>query len=107
MSAGVVVGGVIFGAILLEKWVELAGDCFNPDGCATHDFATSTYVIAGASLGAGLALGIAGLVVWRENVHATVRVDPLGAPPVKDTARLRLTPAAGPHWAGLGLAGRF
>src|SRR5262245_23351584 len=103
--AGVAVGYATFLVILFTKWVETAGYCAGD--CPTHDFATSTYVIAGASLGAGLAVGLAGVVMWRRNHHATVRVDPLGAPPVKDDARLRLTPAAGLRWVGLGLTGRF
>jgi hypothetical protein len=60
-----------------------AGECGMPSCPAPH-FATSTYVIGGASLGAGLALGAAGFVVWRRNYHAAVRVEPLGAPPVKE-----------------------
>jgi len=68
---------------------------------------TSTYILGAASLAVGLALGVAGLLVWQRNYHASVRVEPLGEPPVKDGARLRLTPAAGQRWAGLGLTGRF
>ena len=126
MSVGlavIVVSGAIFYAILFEKWVETAGDCGDPNGCATHDFATSTYVIAGASLGAGLTLGLTGLSVWLQHHHATVRVDPLGAPSAASAfpdrnrarqrtneawgARLLLTPAAGHRWAGLALTGGF
>jgi hypothetical protein len=108
--AGMVVGYVVFLAILFRKWTESAGYCGGD--CPTTDFDTSTYVLAGASLGVGLALGVTGMVMWRRNSHAEVRTSLLGAPPTPTAApssdvRLRLTPAAGPRWAGLALTGSF
>ncbi|HEY5449253.1 MAG TPA: hypothetical protein VIQ54_10905 [Polyangia bacterium] len=103
---GIVAGGVTFYGIAITKYRENLGACPTHD-CTTHDFADSTYILGAASLAVGLALGVAGLLVWQRNYHASVRVEPLGEPPVKDGARLRLTPAAGQRWAGLGLTGRF
>jgi hypothetical protein len=103
--AGIVVGGFLFARVLGQKFVEtIARDCAGP--CMDEDVPTSTWIVAGASLGAGLALGATGLVIFRKNSHALVDISPLG-PPRADTARLRLTPAAGPRWAGLGLTGGF
>lgn len=109
--AGIVVGGFLFAEILGQKFVETIGqDCAGP--CTYEDVSTSRWIVAGASLGAGLALGATGFVLLRKNrqvIVDTSRLDappPAGAPPAEDT-QLRLTPAAGPRWAGLGLSGGF
>lgn len=109
--AGIVVGGFLFAKILGQKFVETIGqDCAGP--CTYEDVSTTRWIVAGASLGAGLALGATGFVLLRKNRHAIVDTSPLAAPPPAgappaDDAQLRLTPAVGPRWAGLGLRGGF
>ena len=103
--AGVVVGSALLAQILGQKFVEtISQDCAGP--CMNEDVATSRWILAGASLGAGLAIGATGLYLFRKHSHAIVDTSAPGAPPARD-ARLRLTPAAGPRWAGLGLNGSF
>jgi hypothetical protein len=56
--------------------------------------------------GAGIVIEVTGLVLWEVNKRASIEVTPLAAPQANRT-RLRLTPAAGPQWAGLALTGNF
>jgi hypothetical protein len=59
---------------------------------------------------AGLALGAAGLIIWKANAHPAIRTRPLDArAPLSPApgARMRLAPAAGRQWAGLRLTGDF
>jgi hypothetical protein len=57
------------------------------------------------SLGAGVAVGVTGVVLWRSNAHADVKMNPLAPPPPR--AQLRLRPVAGLRWTGLALTGSF
>ena len=110
---GVAVGGVLLGAILGKKFVEMLGqDCSGP--CTYEDVSTSRWLVAGGSLAAGLALGATGFIVLQKSRHAVVDTRPLdasspaGAPPAPvNDAQLRVRPAAGLRWAGLALDGRF
>jgi len=73
---GVVVGGVLLGGILGQKFVETIGqDCAGP--CTYEDVSTTRWLVAGGSLAAGLAVGATGFVVLRRNSHAVVEVGPL------------------------------
>jgi hypothetical protein len=75
--AGVVVGGFLLGKILGQKFIEtIAQDCAGP--CRNEDVSTTRWIVAGASLGAGLALGATGFVIFRKNRHAIVEATPLG-----------------------------
>jgi hypothetical protein len=103
--AGFVTGAVILYFAVLDSAFSGLSECVG--SCADHPPRWMWYA-GGASLGAGLALGVTGVIVWRANAHATVRSTPLDdTPPPPYDARLRLTPAAGRQWAGLALTGRF
>ena len=58
------------------------------------------------ALGAGVAVGLTGLVLWRSNAHAEVKMDPLAPPRAR---RRPIAPAAvaGLRWTGLALTGSF
>lgn len=94
-----VVGVVVLSLALLDR------DHFVQ--CECGDVSAWRWYAGGISLGAGLALGTAGLLNWYANDDAVVSVDPLHWPPLPAPAALRLTPAAGRQWPGLGLTGRF
>ncbi len=95
-----VVGVVVLSLALLDRDHSIQCECTS--------VSTWRWYAGGISLAAGLALGTAGLIQWHANDDAVVSVDPLHWPPLSaPAARLRLTPAAGRHWAGLGLTGRF
>jgi len=99
-------GYITFLVIAWKKYGESAADCI-VSSCEREQFATSTYVIAGASLAVGAALGATGLVLWRGSSHAVLRSNAPDAPAASTGAALSLTPAAGHRWAGLALMGRF
>ena len=105
-ALGISAGYVTFLVIAWQKYVESAVDCAL-SSCERKEFATSTYVIAGASLAVGAALGATGLVLWRGSSHAVLRSDAPDAPAANTGAALSLTPAAGHRWAGLALMGSF
>ena len=105
-ALGISAGYITFLVIAWQKYVESAVDCAL-SSCERKEFATSTYVIAGASLAVGAALGATGLVLWRGSSHAVLRSDAPDAPAASTGAALSLTPAAGHRWAGLALTGRF
>lgn len=58
------------------------------------------------ALGVGVAVGVTGVVLWRSNAHAEVKMDPLAAPRARG-AQLRLRPIAGLRWTGLALTASF
>ena len=99
-------GYITFLVIAWKKYGESAADCI-VSSCEREQFATSTYVIAGASLAVGAALGATGLVLWRGSSHAVLRSNAPDAPAASTGAALSLTPAAGHRWAGLALMGSF
>jgi len=105
-ALGISAGYITFLVIAWQKYVESAVDCAL-SSCERKEFATSTYVIAGASLAVGAALGATGLVLWRGSSHAVLRSDAPDAPAANTGASLSLTPAAGHRWAGLALMGSF
>jgi hypothetical protein len=99
MGTGIAAAAV--GAFVL--WITFIGhtlaDC--AANCS-NDWPHGPLYGGAIALGAGVAAGVTGLIIWRSNVHAVVDE----RPPVP-TARLRLAPIAGLHLAGLGLTGRF
>lgn len=105
-ALGVSAAYITFLVIAWKKYVESAGDCI-VGACERKEFATSTYVIAGASLAVGAALGATGLVLWRGSSHAVLRSNAPDAPSASTGATLSLTPAAGHRWTGLALTGSF
>jgi hypothetical protein len=78
---------------------ECSGDC-------TTDIPSWLVPTGLAALGVGVAVGLTGLVLWRSNAHAGVKMDPL-SPPSRAGAQLRLQPAAGLRWSGLALTASF
>ncbi len=105
-ALGISAGYITFLVIAWQKYVESLADCV-VGSCERKDFATSTYVIAAASLAVGAALGATGLVLWRGSSHAVLRSNAPDAPAATTGAALSLTPAAGHRWAGLALMGSF
>jgi hypothetical protein len=101
--AAAAVGAVVLLVALWLRAVERI-DC-GGSACTSDDVPNWLYYAGGISVGAGLAVGLTGLIVWRRNAHADVRVEAF-APPMKD-ARVRVVPAAGREWAGLALIARF
>jgi len=81
------------------RLAECSGDC-------TTDVPSWLVPTGLAALGVGVAVGLTGLVLWRSNAHAGVKVDPLsgGSAP---RAQLRLRTVTGLHWSGLALTGSF
>jgi hypothetical protein len=103
---GVVMAAVGAVTLLVAVWLR-AVERIDCDGmaCTSDDVPSWMWYGGGFGVAAGLALGATGLILWRQNAHADVRVDAF-SPPMKD-ARLRLVPAAGRQWAGLALTARF
>lgn len=81
------------------RLAECSGDCSSD----LPGWLVPTGLVA---LGAGVAVGLTGLILWRSNAHASVKMDPLTEPRTR-RAQLRLIPSAGARWAGLMLDGRF
>ena len=102
--AAAAAGAITLCLALFVRAVERI-DCGGME-CQTDDVPSWTWYAGGISLGAGLALGVTGLVLWRQNAHATVRLD-ASVPPPATGGLLRLAPVAGRQWAGMGLTARF
>jgi hypothetical protein len=102
--AGIGVGGVI---LFYGFWRSVTTSFAGCNGCDEGSTLPSWVWPGGAIIaGAGMVIGVTGLVVWQTNRYAGVDVTPLEAPQASRT-RLRLTPAAGPRWMGLALTGSF
>ena len=102
--AGIGVGGVI---LFYGFWRSVTTSFAGCNGCDEGTTLPSWVWPGGAIVaGAGMVVGVTGLVLWQLNRHAGVDVTPLEAPRASRT-RLRLTPAAGPRWTGLALTGSF
>ena len=105
------VAGAALGTSLLLFWwagmkllgARLAG-C-NGDEC-TNELPRWLLPTAFITLGVGAAAGTTALILWLPNAQAGVDMRPLESRR-QTTSRIRLLPGAGPHWAGMALAGSF
>ena len=59
-----------------------------------------------STIGKKIIMAVTGLVLWRSNAHAAVKMDPLAEPPPRG-AQLRLLPVTGLRWTGLALNASF
>lgn len=106
MPVGIGSAGV--GLVLLWwaglKWVF--GSLAECSGTCTDELPSWLVPTGLAALGVGVAVGLTGLVLWRSNAHAGVKVDPL-SPAQAPRAQLRLRPVGGLRWNGLALTASF
>ncbi len=97
---------IVAGVAVVFLWVTDHQICAVDSCVLSSPVPTWRWYAGGISVASGIGVGAAGLILWRLNNHATLRVGALSAPPSPSAAQ-RATPAAEPQLPGLRLTGRF